>query len=826
MTSYSIPKARPRWCSMSVAGLLVLVSWCLAVRPAWAEQTLADADWAERELGAGVVWRHYLFSDLYGSPQSVSYIEADLTNPNVSVHIPYLAAARQKTSTMVPAQVPNAVAGINGSYFATSGPGGHTTYLRISGTEIPAGGDLFASWGRDSGIAVSGSGAVDIIKRPAGGWSNASQPTILACGPLILYAGSVPSNDLTAVGSHCTARHPRSAAGVTADNRLILLTVDGRTDMSAGVTCEELGMIMDELGCVRAFNLDGGGSTTLWGAGEPYDGVLNYPSDNGAFDHLGERACSNAIAIASSAPTPALWDARLTDKIFSGFMESGSTQSVSLVYKNIGTGTWTAADTRLVLARPESRTSPLYHAATWPSPDQPAVMTPATVGPGETATFTFILQAPELATSAVYDEHFMLTRTGVGRFGPADSEAWMRIGVQAPVLPGEDFIVESRVGGLNAGWYSDSGMADTATNCTAPGCTPGIGMRWGSTYRSVAGNKHATVAPDFPEDAFYNVYVAWGAGSNRRDRVTYHVNQPGQTTTFLIDQTATANEWVRLGTAPWFFEKGYSGSVVMTNENIDESGSMYAGAVKFEYVPSDEPDRTYEVQGLSPAAARPVIDGQISPGEWDAASPASSGFVRHDNPAIPATEDGSFRMLFDETDLYILFQMPNAYLPGYTPPAGMSYGYADLGADKINFFLTPGGVNRQKFYRLVFSPNPTDGVCYVWSQASLVKTTNANVGTDWAQRGGAAWSYEDGLLTIEYRIAWSAFNYPGIEAATWPEDGAVWGVQPCISNQVSAGVSESVNWEPDSTPSYVLGEPFGRLQFNRPTSGIEDWSLY
>lgn len=788
-------------------------------------QTLADADWFERELGAGVVWRHYLFDNLFGSKQSISYIEADLANPNVDVEFPYLASSRQKVSAMVPGQFPASKAAINGTYFNTGASGGHLTYLRINGTAIPPGGTLFSPWGYEGAVALNALGAASIKQIPAGGWgNNITDPDILACGPLVMVNGTVPSAALAAIGAHCTSRHPRSAVGITLSNRLILLTADGRTEMAAGLTCEELGQVMEQLGCDDALNLDGGGSTTLWGAGEQYAGVLNYPSDNGAYDHLGERSCSNAISVTSTAPTPQMWDARLTGKIFSRFMENGSSQTVSLVYQNVGTGTWTSADTKVVVARPETRTSVFYEADNWHSVAQPAVMESATVAPGETTTFTFVLQSPVLAANAVFDEHFMLVRTGTGRIGPADSEAWMKIGVQIPVAAEETFIVESRAGGQNAAWYSDSGMADTSVNCTATSCTANIGMRYGSTFRSVAGNKRATVAPNFPEDAFYNVYVAWGGGSSRRSPVTYHIMRPGTTFTLQLDQTLTSNTWVQLGNAPFLFEKGYNGSVVMTNEDIDVSGNMFAGAVKFEYVPAEAPEKSYQVEHLASSAA-PVIDGVATPGEWNAASPAASGFVRHDAPLTAAGEDGSFKMVFDNSHLYILFQMPDIYLPAFPIPPN-PYGYADLGLDKINFFLTPRGVNNPRFYRLVFSPNPTNNTCYVWSQATIAKTTSALVGTDWYQRGGASYSYNGSNLTIEYKIPWYEFDYPGIEVSGSPAGGDVWGVQPCISNQLTAGSSEFVNWEPDGSPTYVFGEPFGMLQFNKNTSAVKDWSIY
>ncbi len=145
--------------------------------------------------------------------------------------------------------------------------------------------------------------------------------------------------------------------------------------------------------------------------------------------------------------------------------------------------------------------------------------------------------------------------------------------------------MESRSGGQNYAWYSDNGMADSGTNCTAPGATGNIGMRYGSTFRSIAGAKTATVAPNFPGAGNYKVYVAWGQASNRRASITYKVMHAGGTDKFIIDQSTVSNVWIQIGTAPFYFNVGYTGTLVMTNEDIDESGSMYFGAAKFEFVP-------------------------------------------------------------------------------------------------------------------------------------------------------------------------------------------------------------------------------------------------
>lgn len=580
----------------SIIKYFTLFVLCVALlQSAPAAQTIADGEWFERPLGEGVVWRYYLFDDLFGGKQSVGYVEVDLNNANVSVDFAYLETGFGKTSAMVPNQITGAAAGINGTYFNTS-TGGHRTYLRVNNTVVPPGGALFSPWGYEGAIAMDASDNVSIIPIPGGGWSNdVTHPDIMACGPLVLIGGTIPTAALTAIGSHCTSRHPRSAVGVTSDNRLILCTVDGRTEFANGVTCEELGDIMDQLGCVDALNYDGGGSTTLWGRGQLYSGVLNYPSDNSLFDHLGERSCANAIGVASPAVAAQAWDGDLTGKTFSQFMTMETSQMVSLTYKNIGTETWTSSNVRLKTSRPFYRASAFYTAADWATTTTPVLMTPASVATGQTATFTFKMTAPTVAATTVYNEFFALERVGFGVFGPPDSEALMKLIVSPPASgSGESFIVESRAGGQNYAFYADSGFADSGTNCTVAGATSGIGMRYGSTYRTVAGAKTATWEPNFPAAGWYNVYVAWGEASNRRNPITYHVVHNGGTFDVDIDQSSLANIWIQLGSGPFYFNAGLSGGKVqMTNENIDISGSMYAGPVKFDLVaPAGLPDWT------------------------------------------------------------------------------------------------------------------------------------------------------------------------------------------------------------------------------------------
>ena len=84
-------------------------------------------------------------------------------------------------------------------------------------------------------------------------------------------------------------RNPRTMAGVTADGRLLLVTVDGRAPgHSVGASFEESAGIMRALGAADAVNLDGGGSTAMT-VGRA---LVTRPSDP-----TGERPIADALVL-------------------------------------------------------------------------------------------------------------------------------------------------------------------------------------------------------------------------------------------------------------------------------------------------------------------------------------------------------------------------------------------------------------------------------------------------------------------------------------------------------------------------------------------------
>ncbi len=85
-------------------------------------------------------------------------------------------------------------------------------------------------------------------------------------------------------------KNPRTAIGQLGELDYVCVVVDGRSDDSAGVTLESLADFMYDLGCTQAFNLDGGGSSTLVLNGEIYN----------AKSESNERSVGDIIYFASS----------------------------------------------------------------------------------------------------------------------------------------------------------------------------------------------------------------------------------------------------------------------------------------------------------------------------------------------------------------------------------------------------------------------------------------------------------------------------------------------------------------------------------------------
>ncbi len=109
-------------------------------------------------------------------------------------------------------------------------------------------------------------------------------------GAMLLVDGEIPEK----FSADITGSHPRTAMGLSEDGEtLYLITVDGRSDTSIGMTQKELAEFLKEKGIYNAMNLDGGGSTTMVARklGNDFISTINRVSDGTL------RMVTNAIGI-------------------------------------------------------------------------------------------------------------------------------------------------------------------------------------------------------------------------------------------------------------------------------------------------------------------------------------------------------------------------------------------------------------------------------------------------------------------------------------------------------------------------------------------------
>ena len=113
---------------------------------------------------------------------------------------------------------------------------------------------------------------------------------LLAFGPSLVEDGEIVVDTSTEVG-RAMASNPRTAIGIIDENHYIIVVADGRTTESEGLSLYQMAEIMKEYGATTAYNLDGGGSSTLYLNGQ----VINNPTTNG--NTISERAVSDIVYI-------------------------------------------------------------------------------------------------------------------------------------------------------------------------------------------------------------------------------------------------------------------------------------------------------------------------------------------------------------------------------------------------------------------------------------------------------------------------------------------------------------------------------------------------
>lgn len=187
--------------------------------------------------------------------------------------------------TSVTAATNNAILAINGDFYGANTTGyviRDGVVYRNTVREDASNGDLAIYKDGSFGIVYENDvSAEDLVKNGV--------VNLLAFGPTLVNNGKITVSSNSEVGQSM-ASNLRTAIGIIDKNHYVIVVSDGRTSESQGLSLYQLAQVMKSYGVKTAYNLDGGGSSTLYFNGK----VVNKPTTNGT---ISERAVSDIVYI-------------------------------------------------------------------------------------------------------------------------------------------------------------------------------------------------------------------------------------------------------------------------------------------------------------------------------------------------------------------------------------------------------------------------------------------------------------------------------------------------------------------------------------------------
>ena len=180
----------------------------------------------------------------------------------------------------------NAILAVNGDYYGANSTG----YVIRNGVVYR---DTVREDSSNGDLAIYKDGSFKVIYEDqisAEQLVNDGVVNLLAFGPALVENGEIAVDTNTEVGQ-AMASNPRTAIGMIDENHYIIVVSDGRTSESEGLSLYQLAEVMKSYGAKTAYNLDGGGSSTLYFNGQ----VINKPTTGG--NKISERAVSDIVYI-------------------------------------------------------------------------------------------------------------------------------------------------------------------------------------------------------------------------------------------------------------------------------------------------------------------------------------------------------------------------------------------------------------------------------------------------------------------------------------------------------------------------------------------------
>ena len=180
----------------------------------------------------------------------------------------------------------NAILAVNGDYYGASSSG----YVIRNGVVYR---DTVRENSNNGDLAIYKDGSFKIIYEDqisADQLVKDGVVNLLAFGPALVENSEIAVGTNEEVGQ-AMASNPRTAIGIIDENHYIIVVSDGRTSESKGLSLYQMAEVMKSYGVKTAYNLDGGGSSTLYFNGQ----VINKPTTGG--NKISERAVSDIVYI-------------------------------------------------------------------------------------------------------------------------------------------------------------------------------------------------------------------------------------------------------------------------------------------------------------------------------------------------------------------------------------------------------------------------------------------------------------------------------------------------------------------------------------------------
>ncbi|MGG7058894.1 phosphodiester glycosidase family protein [Clostridium tertium] len=191
-----------------------------------------------------------------------------------------------KEATSVIASENNAILAINGDFYGFRNSG----YVLKNGVAYR---DTISTDEYGEALVIDSEGNFEIINESETSMSDLESQgvlQVLSFGPALVENGESVVGENDEVGKAMVS-NPRTAIGQVGPLHYIMIVSDGRTSESEGFTLKELSNILVDRGCITAYNLDGGGSSTMVFNGQ----VINKPTTNGK--SIKEREVSDIVYI-------------------------------------------------------------------------------------------------------------------------------------------------------------------------------------------------------------------------------------------------------------------------------------------------------------------------------------------------------------------------------------------------------------------------------------------------------------------------------------------------------------------------------------------------